>query len=332
MKTYVDPERVNILEGRSLTYRKSLSYWIFMDALRTYLGVTEDTPENLVEDRLRQKVQSLLGNNAAKIFPFLQRLLSPGLLGKGVAAQIEILDAERLRQQIFLAVREWLIAEARKKPVILILEDLHWADDASVELVYFLLDALRDVPLLIYGITRPYQDGPMKKVEERARERIPDRLTMVELHNLSQAESNQLLDQLLTIPDFPADVLEQIIQKSAGVPFYLEEILRMLIEGKAIRQEGDHWRLVPGVELKTLGVPDTLNDLILTRFDRLDAVGKRVLQTTCVIGREFNFAILRQALAEQLDEKRFSVPSWTWSLASLFFLCRILRPRYCREI
>ena len=313
LKAHIDPEFVRVFEGKSLTYRKSISYWIFIDLLRNYLGVTEDTPEQVVEEKLQQG-ETLLGNAASKTLPFLQRLLSPGLLEKGSAdgyigadgvhraAQIEALDAEHLRQQIFLAVRELLVAEARQKPLLLILEDLHWADDASLELIYFLLDSLREVPLMVYGITRPYQDGPMKKVEERARERIPDRLTIISLHNLSQSESSQLLDQLLTIPDFPETVLNQIIQKSAGVPFYLEEILRMLIEGHVIRREGEHWRLVPGVEITTLAVPDTLNDLILTRFDRLDMVSRRVLQATSVIGREFSLSILRLALADQLQE------------------------------
>lgn len=301
LKACIDPDFVRVFEGKSLTYRKSISYWIFMDLLRNYLGVTEETPEETVEEKLRERVFALLEANASKTFPYLQRLLSPGMLGRGIAAQLEALDAEHLRQQIFLAIRDLLVAEARQKPLILILEDLHWADDASLELVYFLLDSLQHIPLMIYGITRPYQDGPMKKVEERARERLLDRLTLISLHNLSQRESNQLLDQLLTIPDFPETVLSQIIQKSAGVPFYLEEILRMLIEGNLIRREGEHWRLVPGVELTSLGVPDTLNDLILTRFDRLDMVCRRVLQATSVIGREFSLPILRLALTDQLQ-------------------------------
>lgn len=302
LKQQVDPQFVNLFEGRSLTYRKSISYWIFMDMLRNYLGVTEETERVIVEDRLRTKVNDLLGKHAAKTLPYLQRLLSPVLLGKGIDAQLEALDAEHMRQQIFLALRDLFVAEARRKPTILILEDLHWADDASVELVQFLLDSLRHVPLMLYGITRPFQDGPLKKVEERIREIMPDRITVLQLHNLSQKESNQLLDQLLTIPDFPASILNQIILKSSGVPFYLEEILRMLIEGNLIRREGEHWRLVPGVELKTLGVPETLNDLILTRFDRLDMICRRVLQATAVIGREFTLPVLRLTLVDLLNE------------------------------
>ena len=302
LKTDMDPEFVHVFEGRSLTYRKSIPYWIFMDLLRNYLGVSEDTPETVVEEKLRQQVEKSLGKSAAKTLPYLQKLLSPGLLGKGVAAQIEALDAEHLRQQIFLAIRDLFMAEAQQRPTVLVLEDLHWADEASIELIYFLMDSLKEIPLMIYGITRPYQNGPLKRIEERARERLADQFTIIELHNLSQSESTQLLDQLLTIPDFPEPVLNQIIHKSAGIPFYLEEILRMLIERNMIRREGEHWRLVPGVEVTSLKVPDTLNDLILTRFDRLDMVCRRVLQATSVIGREFSLPILRLVLADQVQE------------------------------
>ena len=76
LKAQIDPDFVRIYEGKSLTYRKSISYWIFMDLLRNYLGVTEETPEETVEEKLRERVFALLGANASKTFPYLRRLLS----------------------------------------------------------------------------------------------------------------------------------------------------------------------------------------------------------------------------------------------------------------
>lgn len=304
-RAYIDPQQVNILEGKSLTYRKSISYWIFVDLLRQYLNVSEEAPETEVATKLRQKVEAVLSPAAAsQALPYLARLLSINLSEDGIASQIDELGAEQLRRQIFLSVRELLSAEARKKPLLLILEDLHWADDASIELINFLLDSLQATPLVIYGITRPFQNGPLSKLLKAAREHLPNRVLVIQLHNLSAEESNQLLDQLLAISDFPQTLLDQIIQKSSGVPFYLEEILRMLIEENYIERVGDHWQLTPGVDVHNLGVPNTLNDLILTRFDRLDFVARRVLQVTSVIGREFTVPILQLALADQLQEQQ----------------------------
>ena len=100
------------------------------------------------------------------------------------------------------------------------------------------------------------------------------------------------------IPDLPKTLRDEIIKRAAGVPFYLEEILRMLIDDEVINFEDGGWRLRPGADISSLGVPDNLQSLILTRFDRLQPDYRRVLQVASVIGRVFSLPVLSFVLEQ----------------------------------
>lgn len=299
LKNSLYPDDVRVIEGRSLTYRKSIAYWIFQDMLRNYLGVSTETPDAEVRQRLVDEVRLLFPNHLEwrERLPYLEHLLSLEPSDAGASERIKYLDAGQLRQQIFLTIRDLLISETRQKPVLLILEDLHWADDASVELVQFLLESVRQAPLLIYAISRPYEGGAVKALTERARARLGSNFLSIRLQALPPEHSKELFHALLFVPDFPESFREGIIARAAGSPFYLEEILRMLIENNMIYQDGQNWRMTPGADPSAIGVPDTLQDLILARFDRLTQPHRRVLQTAGVIGYQFNSGVLKSVLA-----------------------------------
>ena len=312
-------ENIRIAEGQSLTYRRSVAYWIFLDLLRDYLGVSDNAPEAHVRARLAETVEAVAGDQAADLLPYLEHLLSLKPSNARAAARLRQLDADQLRRQIFIAVRDLFVAESARQPVLLVLDDLHWADDASLDLLDFLLNSVDSAPLFICGISRPVEGGSLPRIVEQARSRLRDRFLLIELTSLPQEKSEQLLNQLLTIPDFPAEMRAQIIQRAAGVPFYLEEILRMLIDEAVIYREGDRWRLYPEADVASLGVPDNLQALILARFDRLDRQQRRILQVASVIGREFSVALVEAVLSGlsgtwidtqlvQLSERGFIVP------------------------
>jgi predicted ATPase len=150
----------------------------------------------------------------------------------------------------------------------------------------------------------------VQAVRERARQRLASRFVLINLQALALDESTQLFHALLTIPDLPETLREGIIRRAAGSPFYLEEILRMLIENNVIFQEGIHWRMTPGADPSTIGVPDTLQGLILTRFDRLPGDQRRLLQTAAVVGYQFNADVVRTVLAPMTEAEVSSSLEW----------------------
>lgn len=294
LKAFLHPQSVQLLEGHSLIYRRSVSYWIFLDALRGYFGLTPNLPEPVALERLTRNVSTVLGPRAEETLPYLEYLFA--FKAADEDEHLRYLDAGQLRQRVFLAVRDLIVAEAQRTPLLLILDDLHWADEASLDLILFLLDACRQVPLFIHAISRPFQEGPLTKIVEHAQKFLPDRFIFIPLESLAPDQSKQLLNQLLTTTNLPETLREQILQRAAGVPLYLEEMLRMLIDGGLLRRAAEGWQLASEVDAATLGVPDTLQGLILARFDRLDPTRRRILQVASVIGRHFNAQLLNAVI------------------------------------
>jgi len=294
-KSSLDLRQVTLLEGQSLTYRKSVSYWILLEVLRDYLGISLGTDNKEIQEKLRSKVSELLGTESSSLLPFFEKLFSCEPSDASISQRLDFLDAEQLRQQNFIAIRNFLLAIASRKPLVIILEDLHWADEISLDFLSFLLEAIINAPVLILAISRPSPEGSIDQFYKNAHRHLGTGSSLIHLESLSTEQSDQLLLGLLGVLAIPEDVRIQIIQRAAGVPFYIEEILRMLIDRGMLVEQGDGWKLVEGVNLND-EVPENLQDLILTRFDRLSPLQRKILQTASVIGRQFNKHLLQMVL------------------------------------
>jgi len=289
------------LVGHSFIYRRLVSYWIFQELFHTLLDLPMGAPEASLRTRLAQTAEDLLGSQSDEALPYLEYLLSLKPSSEEAAERLLYLDAAELRQQVFLAARDLLVAEARQSPLVLVFEDLHWADEASLDLICFLVDSVRQEPLLAIAIARPSSETALRPVIEKADRVLSERFTILLLQSLSARQSERLFHELLSGPNLPEDLCQRIIQRSAGNPFYLEEIVRMLIDDRLIYPDEGKWKLAPGAEITPLGVPDTLQGLILARFDRLSPLERRILQVASVIGRTFDVELLQEVLPPTTD-------------------------------
>jgi adenylate cyclase len=294
---------VQVLEGYSLIYRKGISYWIFQDMILRMLEADAETPRSECQARLRERVTRVLPKRVDDVLPYLEHMLSLPLSNPDTAKRIDYLAAEQLRQQIFLAVRDLILAETLQKPVVLILEDLHWADSGSLELLDFLLDSLVKNPIVIVAVSRSFADGKLAEISRRAGELLRLRFTDLTLKSLSPDQSDRLFSQLLAIQSMPEALRTHIVQRASGIPLYLEEILRMLMDRNLLIRVDGHWQLADKVDLALLGVPDTLEGLILTRFDHLELVQRHILKVASVIGRSFTRAIIVECLPTLTSEE-----------------------------
>ena len=318
-KSRIDPEKFMLLEGQSLTYRKSVSYWIFLEVLRNYLGLLPTASKMDVQDKLLDAVPKLLGPDSSSALPLIEKLFNLEPSDPIASQRLNYLDAEQLRQQNFIAIRNMLLAISEQKPLVIILEDLHWADEISLDLLAFLVESINEHPLLILAITRPLPEGNIDQVLEVSGQYLGSRCRTIHLDSLSEQQSDQLLFSLLGVLEISEQVRSQIIQRASGVPFYIEETLRMLIDKQLLVKESDGWKLDADVDLE-LEVPDNLQDLILTRFDRLSSQQRSLLQTASVIGRQFDAELLNmvlkiedrvqlKTLLSTLVEKAFILPA-----------------------
>jgi len=299
-----EPALMQWLEGRCLSYGTSLAYLLWLDVLRNWLGVTAEDSLEQVREALRQQAAALCGDTFESIFPYLARLLSLPL-DSATETQLHELDGQELKARTFAALEALLHCAAHQRPLVLVLEDLHWADPTSAELLEHLLSLSDRAPLLFLIAFRPQRESPCWRIKEAAARLYPHRHSDLWLNPLSAAESRVLVSNLLRVEVLPPTLKEHILAVSEGNPFYVEEVLRSLIDQKAIERDeaNGQWRTAPG--LADIAIPDTLQGVLLARIDRLQEDTRRVLQMASVIGRIFLYRVLNCIAQEEqrLDQQ-----------------------------
>src|SRR5215208_2299083 len=279
------------LEGRAISYGQSTVYYPWRQVVREAVGIQEgDTPETVREHlRLAHDRYGLRSDE----LPFLEALL--GVESEASLRLVRGLEGDALRQRIAEAIRNYIGALAQRAPAVLVFDDLHWADEASVELLLNVAELVEIVPLLVICLMRPDKDAPSWSTIESVHSKLSTRFFEIMLGPLGAEHSRELLGNLLDIEDLPESVHDLILQKSEGNPFFVEEVIRTLIDSKHIVRENSHWRATH--EIVNVAIPDTLTGLLSSRIDRLPNDTKQVAQTSAVLGRIFAYRALAEVFA-----------------------------------
>jgi ABC-type oligopeptide transport system substrate-binding subunit/class 3 adenylate cyclase len=285
------------VEGRCLSYGTSMAYLLWLDVLRGLLGVTvEDSPVT-VRDRLWERAQELCPQDSEQVYPYLARLMSLPLDDE-IEATMRDLEGEKLKANTFQAMEMLLQCAASERPLVLVCEDLHWADVASIDLLEQLLALTDRSSLLLICVFRPVKEHGSWGIKETAARRYGHRHTDIQLKPLSATESELLVGNLLQIDDLAPALKQRMLDVAEGNPFYVEEIIRSLVDQNAIFRDEASGRWVATEAAADVPIPDTLHGVLLARIDRLQEEAKRVLQMASVIGRIFLYRLLA-AIAEE---------------------------------
>jgi ABC-type oligopeptide transport system substrate-binding subunit len=291
---------INWVEGRCLSYGGTIPYLLWLDVLREILGVkVEDSPEE-VREKLQDRIKDLIPDQYETLYPYLGHLLSLPL-EDDLQEWVEDQDGEQFRSGTFEAV-EWFIRGVTKEhPLVLVCEDLHWADPTSIQMLERIFQLTERDNILILCVFRPEKDHLCWGLREVAFEQYPDRYTDLQISPLSDTESGDLVGNLVGIEGIPDDLKARILGHAEGNPFYVEEILRSLIDsGHLVLDERiNHWAATS--DLEAIAIPDTLHGVLLARIDRLQRDTKRVLQMASVIGRIFLYRVLKAIAEEERD-------------------------------
>jgi ABC-type oligopeptide transport system substrate-binding subunit/class 3 adenylate cyclase len=289
------------IEGRALSYGQTLSFWTITQLIYNDLGLSDGDPEVRVRAALKRRLNDLFAGKDIEVLPYLAQLLGVKLEGE-LAEQVAMLDGETLKRQTLLSICQYFQRMAEKQPSVAVFEDLHWADPSSLEALEELLAVTDRAPLMLVLLSRLEREHGSWRIKLKAETDFSHRYTEILLKPLSPSEQNRLVDNLLAITDLPDAVRRLILERSEGNPFYLEEIVRNLIDQGAILREGDQWRATR--DLTDITIPETLEGVLLSRIDRLQEDVRRTLQIASVIGRSFLYRLL-EAIAtaeQQLDQ------------------------------
>jgi class 3 adenylate cyclase len=288
------PDGLRWLEGRCQSYTQSTSYAPIIEILRAALGLAPGEAPAIARAKFR--AASRAHNTSAQSQDALAHLLGIDL-GKGPSALPG--DPRALQSQLVLATRALLQGIAHRSPLIVAVEDLHWADPASVDLLTVLLELTDFQPIMILVTSRPDTEGDGWGLRLQAERNFRHRLTELRLAPLAEDESQQLADHLLRISDLPEAMREQILARAEGNPLFLEEIVRGLIEEGVLRRDGDRWVATGSPE--RWAIPTTLRGMIGARIDRLPDPAKTLLQHAAVIGRFFGYRTLQALSGDSIE-------------------------------
>jgi ABC-type transport system substrate-binding protein/class 3 adenylate cyclase len=293
------PSSLRWLEGRALSYGGSLSYWIITQLLLADLGLSDGASQVEIKVALRQRMKERFSEDQSnEVMPYIAKLLGIPLDGEA-KDHIEALEGESLKSESHRALGEYFTAVAKKAPTVLIFEDMHWTDPSSMEVLENLLPLTDHVPLMILMLMRNERDRGSWKLRIKAEMDFHHRFMDIHLQRLSEADSITLVKHLLGSEALPDEILKPILTRSEGNPFYLEEVVRHMIEEGMIVQDDEGWHVTEA--MSEIGIPDTLQGVLLARIDRLEDDVRHTLQMASVIGKSFLYRIL-EAISEVESE------------------------------
>ncbi|MGH9167043.1 MAG: ATP-binding protein [Acidimicrobiia bacterium] len=271
--------RAAVLRGRCLPYGQEVTYWPLAEILKAEAGVLDSDPPDVALEKIRKAGRDLLTPDLTRDPERSSAALAYTIGLEDPSLPLSQLPPRRVRTEIQSAWRSFFTALSIERLVVAVIEDIHWADPALLELLEELAQRVEG-PVLFLCPARP-------ELSERRPGwgSGPGNFSSLLLEPLSHDESEQLLQLLLEIEELPDQVRGEVLEKAEGNPFFLEEVIRQLIDEGMIVRVGGRWRAQ--ATIGDLQIPDTVQAVLAARIDRLAPVEKRALQCAAVIGRVF---------------------------------------------
>jgi class 3 adenylate cyclase/tetratricopeptide (TPR) repeat protein len=270
-----------VLKGRCPAVGHGITYWALGEILRAASGIALDDSVEVAGNRLRSTLRSLLS-----VLDLREEEVDRTVFALGITAGIplpgnplERMEPRSVAEELGRAWPRFAGAYASRGPLVIVVEDLHWAEDRLLDMLERIL-ARSAGPLVLVATARP-EFAQSRPAFAAGREDA----SSISLRPLTEDQGAQLVDGLLSISELPPAVRTDILSRSEGNPFFLEEIIRRLIDEGGLVREGDQWRATPAA--RTTVLPDTVHGLLAARIDGLPPGEKRILQEAAVMGRVF---------------------------------------------
>jgi class 3 adenylate cyclase/pimeloyl-ACP methyl ester carboxylesterase len=269
------------LLGRCVSYGRAISYLPVLDLVRDFLELKEGDSVDAMLEKIDAGV-ARLGADLAWTAPFVRALLS---LDQG-EAEVRAMTPAHRRGRTAEALRELLIREGQRAPLTVVIEDLHWIDPHSEEVLRLLLEGLATVPMLVLLTYRP---GYVPTFGDQTY------YTRITLRVLPGEQTATMVESVLRTSDVPPPVLDLVARRAEGNPLFIEELSKALVEDGTLVGVNGGYRLAR--KLDDVAIPDTVQGVIMARIDRLADAAKTALQVASVIGREFTARLVERVSA-----------------------------------
>ncbi|MCA9932571.1 MAG: tetratricopeptide repeat protein [Ardenticatenaceae bacterium] len=327
-KAVTTPDRL-IWTGACSLHHANKPFHLFADLFaRVFHLQLTDTPEE-AQQKIRKVMASWSLGEQEAVLPYLEMLLSLQPVGlEGL--RLQKLEPDQLRRQIFVAVRTLFQSLAKKQSVVLILDNLQWIDSISAELLMFIAPMVTTHPILFVGAQRRQGGDATHERLLQLQGLFPGQTIHLLLPRLSAADGRALVQDLFAATDLPADVVNLIVERSEGNPYFIEEFVRMFVERDYVVYEDGRWQIAADLDLQEIKLPSSLDALIRARLEDLPPELMETIRGAAVIGREFDAILLMrvtknpqaQADLQQLASRLIITPGKSnnqWCFAHALF-------------
>ena len=288
-KASLDLGEIQWREGHAYAYSQNIPYFPLIDLLNRAFQIEEGEPPEKIRGKVESGLQDLIGKKE-DVVPYIGSLYALSY------PEIEGVSPEFWKARLQEAIGTILAALTRRGPTVICLEDLHWADPSTIDLLRFILSEFRYPVLFLCVYRLPFSLFTGHEISgfgEFYRE--------IKLQDLSPSESQDMMESLLKTETVPVELKRFVQEKAEGNPFYLEEVINALIESETLARDNGGWRLTRPIGESD--IPSTIHGIIAARLDRLEKEMKRILQEASVIGRAFLYEILKKIteIEEEID-------------------------------
>jgi tetratricopeptide (TPR) repeat protein len=302
MKVQPVIDKVLMLEGRASSTGQNLSYHPINNLIRSWAGITEDDLPPMASEKLFQGIKHNTPEQADEIYAFVATMMGLPLEGK-YKERVKGIEGEALEKLILKNLRDLIIAATKDKPRIYLIEDMHWSDSSSLAMFESLYKLSLNHPVMFINVLRPGYKETGDYILKYLVDNFPGDHSTISVSSLKETDSEQLIYNLLRKLKLPEETEKMIIRKTEGNPFFIEEVIRSFIDEGIIEIHGNDFRVTE--KINQASIPETINEVILSRVDKLDEKTKELLKTASVIGRNFYFKVLEEAADTigELDER-----------------------------
>jgi predicted ATPase/class 3 adenylate cyclase len=271
-------EDLTFLEGRCLSYSRAVAYHPLIDILKANFDIHEGDGDFEIREKLKSGLK-MLGADEATTLPYLLELLAV----KDSGIDKIPMNPEAKKDRIVEAFKQIALKGSEIRPLILAYEDLHWIDKSSEELLKYVLESIAGAKVLMLFTYRPEFVHTWGARSYHSQ---------IMLNRLSNRESLMMVSHLLGTQELDRDLEEFILEKTEGVPFFIEELIKSLKDLKIIEKENNRYRITK--DIKEVTIPATVQDVIMARVDSLPEETKGLLQTISAVGRESSYDLIKR--------------------------------------
>ncbi|HET7482661.1 MAG TPA: AAA family ATPase, partial [Actinomycetota bacterium] len=265
-------DRAAVATGNCLPYGDGITFWPLAEAVKDAAKVSDaDSPEEA-----RRKIGAVVGDDQ-----------DSEIVTSRIEMALGLVDAAAEAQEVFWAVRRFFETAAAARPLVVVFDDIHWAEPTFLDLIEYLVGWSKGFPILIVCLARnEFLENRPTWGSGQAN------ATTISLEPLTKDDAEDLIEQLVRAAEIPLSLKRQIVEVTEGNPLFVGETIRMMVDDGVLVQDGDKWKVAGGIE--SVSVPGTIQALVAARLDRLDNEERQVIGRGSVIGRIFWWSAISQ--------------------------------------